>query len=84
MTVVPRYKEYEEAIDTGVRIRLNVLGQDVEVGFFHHYLDGVDIVFVDHNSYNYVRDSIYSFKISICIIRFRNISFNFPIYINRF
>ena len=60
MTVVPRYKEYEEAIDTGVRIRLKVLGQDVEVGFFHHYRDGVDIVFVDHNSYHYVRDSIYS------------------------
>ena len=60
MTVVPRYKEYEEAIDTGVRTRLKVLGQDVEVGFFHHYRDGVDIVFVDHNSYHYVRDSIYS------------------------
>ena len=60
MTVVPRYKEYEEGIDTGARIRLKVLGQDVEVGFFHHYRDGVDIVFVDHNSYHHVRDSIYS------------------------
>jgi starch synthase len=60
MTVVPRYKEYKEGIDTGKRIKLKVLGQDVEVGFFHHYRDGVDIVFVDHNSYHHVRDSIYS------------------------
>ena len=31
MVVVPRYSSYEEGWETGVRIRLRVCGQDVEV-----------------------------------------------------
>lgn len=60
MVVAPRYKEYPEAFDTGVRMKFNVLGNETEIGYFHAYKDGVDVVFVDHGAYHFVRDSIYS------------------------
>lgn len=60
MVVVPRYKEYPEAFETGVRMTFNVLGHPTEVGYFHAYADGVDYVFVDHGAYHHVRDSIYA------------------------
>lgn len=46
MTVAPRYKEYPDAWETGVRQKLRVFNQDQEVGFFHAYHDGVDHVFI--------------------------------------
>lgn len=29
-----------------------MFGQDVEVGYFHAFIDGVDFVFVDHSCYH--------------------------------
>ena len=52
MVVTPRYEEYEEAFDTGVRQVFRVFNSDTEVGYFHHYKDGVDFIFVDHGCYH--------------------------------
>jgi len=52
MAVAPRYAEYAEGWETGVRITLNVFHTSVEVGFFHGFVDGVDVVFVDHPCYH--------------------------------
>ena len=60
MVVVPRYKEYPQAFETGIRMTFNVLGHPTEIGYFHAYADGVDYVFVDHGAYHHVRDSIYA------------------------
>jgi starch synthase len=53
MVVAPRYAEYPEAKDTGVRhvIPGGLAGGEPEVGYFHHKSRGVDYVFVDHPSY---------------------------------
>ena len=53
MVVAPRYAEYPEAKDAGVRHRIpgGLAGGEPEVGFFHHVSRGVDYVFVDHPSY---------------------------------
>jgi starch synthase len=59
MVVVPRYKCYDDAWETGVRHRVRVLGQDHEFGYFHAFIDGVDFVFVDHPSYLSFGDDIY-------------------------
>jgi starch synthase len=48
MVVVPRYENYAEAFETGVRQQYRVFNSDTEVGYFHCYKDGVDFVFVDH------------------------------------
>jgi len=60
MVVVPRYANYPEAFDTGVRWSFPVFGSDQEVGYFHAYVDGVDYVFVDHGCYHNVADAIYT------------------------
>lgn len=59
MVVVPRYKCYEDAWETGVRHRVRVMGQEHEFGYFHAFVDGVDFVFVDHPSYLSFGDDIY-------------------------
>ena len=46
MTVAPRYKNYADAWDTGVRISLD----GHEISYFHAVVKGVDRVFVDHPS----------------------------------
>ena len=46
MTVAPRYKNYADAWDTGVRISLD----GHEISYFHAVDKGVDRVFVDHPS----------------------------------
>ena len=69
MVVAPRYKEYEEVYDTDVRLTLNILGSQVEVGYFHSYRDGVDFVFVDHGAYHFVRDNIYAGERSDAMFR---------------
>lgn len=52
MAVAPRYAEYAEGWETGVRVRLDVFHTNVEVGYFHGFIDGVDWVFVDHPCYH--------------------------------
>jgi len=59
MVVVPRYANYEDAWETGVRQRMRVFHQDHEVGYFHGFVDGVDYVFVDHQAFRAVGDDIY-------------------------
>lgn len=59
MVVAPRYEIYDDAWETGIRRIFRVMNQDVEVGYFHAYLDGVDYVFVDHPSFHYRAKDIY-------------------------
>ncbi|KAG2273401.1 hypothetical protein Bca52824_067956 [Brassica carinata] len=59
MVVVPRYAEYEEAKDVGVRKRYKVAGQDMEVMYFHAYIDGVDFVFIDSPVFRHLSNNIY-------------------------
>ena len=57
--VAPRYGQYEDAWETGVRLRLNVFNSEQEVGFFHAFQDGVDFIFVDHPSFQAFGGDIY-------------------------
>ncbi|KAK8941681.1 hypothetical protein KSP40_PGU008420 [Platanthera guangdongensis] len=59
MVVVPRYENYSEACDTGIRKRYTVSGQDMEVAYFHAYIDGVDFVFVDSPIFHDCKNDIY-------------------------
>ncbi|EFN59872.1 hypothetical protein CHLNCDRAFT_6787, partial [Chlorella variabilis] len=59
MVVAPRYKNYEDAWETGVRLRVRVFDSNQEVGYFHSYQEGVDHVFVDHPAFHAWADSIY-------------------------
>lgn len=60
MVVTPRYAQYEQAWQTNVRKRYNVGGQELEVSYFHCYIDGVDNVFIDNSSFHGVSKNIYS------------------------
>ncbi len=61
ITVSPRYRDYPDAWDTGVRSRIHLFGQDHEVAFFHAAAatDGGTChhLFVDHPSFR--RSGIY-------------------------
>eukprot|EP00879_Flechtneria_rotunda_P005440 GHRR01005733.1.p1 GENE.GHRR01005733.1~~GHRR01005733.1.p1 ORF type:complete len:590 (+),score=164.31 GHRR01005733.1:745-2514(+) len=59
MVVAPRYENYDNAWETGIRRIFRVCNQDVEVGYFHAYIDGVDFVFVDHSSFHFRAKDIY-------------------------
>ncbi|TKY50254.1 Granule-bound starch synthase 2 [Spatholobus suberectus] len=59
MVVAPRYSNYAEAQDTGVLKRYKVDGQDMEVTYFHAYVDGVDFVFIDIPNFRHLQDNIY-------------------------
>ncbi|CAI9109714.1 OLC1v1009587C1 [Oldenlandia corymbosa var. corymbosa] len=59
MVVVPRYGDYAEAQDTGVRKRYRVDGQDMEVNYFQAFIDGVDFVFVDSPIFRHIEKNIY-------------------------
>ncbi|XP_050228036.1 granule-bound starch synthase 2, chloroplastic/amyloplastic [Mercurialis annua] len=59
MVVVPRYGNYAEPQDTGVRKRYKVDGQDFEVSYFHAYIDGVDFVFLDSPMFRHIESNIY-------------------------
>ena len=48
MAVAPRYACYEEGWETGVRLEVDVFHSRHQVGFFHGFVGGVDVVFVDH------------------------------------
>lgn len=59
MVVTPRYGDYAEAQNTGVRKRYKVDGQDMEVTYFQTYIDGVDFVFIDIPSFRHIGNNIY-------------------------
>ncbi|KAJ1281026.1 hypothetical protein BS78_04G277100 [Paspalum vaginatum] len=59
MVVIPRYGEYAEAQDLGVRRRYRVAGQDSEVTYFHSYIDGVDFVFIEAPPFRHRHNDIY-------------------------
>lgn len=57
LAVAPRYREYADAWDSGVRARVHLFGREHEVAFFHCQRDGVHHCFVDHVSFR--RPGIY-------------------------
>lgn len=59
MVVAPRYSNYAEGWETGVRVSMRIMSADVEIGYFHGYIDGVDYVFVDHPCFHGRQDNIY-------------------------
>ncbi|WOL17136.1 granule-bound starch synthase 2, chloroplastic/amyloplastic [Canna indica] len=59
MVVVPRYGNYAETKDIGVRKRYKVDGQDMEVTYYHAYIDGVDFVFIDSPIFSHRENNIY-------------------------
>ncbi|EPS68296.1 hypothetical protein M569_06471, partial [Genlisea aurea] len=59
MVVIPRYNNYANAQDVGVRKRYKVDGQDMEVNYFHAYIDGVDFVFLDSPIFRHLEANIY-------------------------
>ncbi|CAO2820293.1 unnamed protein product [Amaranthus hypochondriacus] len=59
MVVIPRYGDYADCQDTGVRKRYKVDGQDMEVLYFQTYIDGVDFVFIDAPMFRHLGNEIY-------------------------
>ncbi|KAK1619357.1 hypothetical protein QYE76_024874 [Lolium multiflorum] len=59
MVVIPKYGDYAEACDLGVRKRYKVAGQDSEVTYFHSYIDGVDFVFLEAPPFRHRHNDIY-------------------------
>nr|XP_011467955.1 PREDICTED: granule-bound starch synthase 2, chloroplastic/amyloplastic [Fragaria vesca subsp. vesca] len=62
MVVAPRYGNYAEPQDLGVRKGYKVDGQHMEVAFFHSYIDGVDFVFIDSPMFRHMENNIYGGK----------------------
>ncbi|KAK4367545.1 hypothetical protein RND71_011337 [Anisodus tanguticus] len=60
MVVAPRYGNYAEPQDSGVRKTYRVDGQDVEVTYFQAFIDGVDFVFIDSHMFRHMENNIYS------------------------
>jgi len=71
MAIAPRYDNYPEALDTGVRWQFPIMGGDQEVGYFHAIIDGVDFVFIDHSCFHHVKDSIYAGELPDQSFRFQ-------------
>ncbi|KAF0929733.1 hypothetical protein E2562_024425 [Oryza meyeriana var. granulata] len=59
MVVVPMYKNYAEPQQLGEPRRYQVAGQDMEVIYYHAYIDGVDFVFIDNPIFHHVENDIY-------------------------
>lgn len=59
MVIAPRYRNYLETRDIGVRRRYNVAGQHMEVSYFHGFIEGVDHVFVDNPDFHGFANNIY-------------------------
>ncbi|KAJ8775048.1 hypothetical protein K2173_020052 [Erythroxylum novogranatense] len=59
MVVVPRYGNYAEPQDSGVRKIYKVDGQDIEVTYFQAYIDGVDFVFIHCPMFQHLGSNIY-------------------------
>ncbi|XP_052195689.1 granule-bound starch synthase 2, chloroplastic/amyloplastic isoform X2 [Diospyros lotus] len=62
MVVAPRYGNYAEPQDTGVRKMYKVDGQDLEVLYFQAFIDGVDFVFIDSPMFRHIENNIYGGK----------------------
>ncbi|CAM8987619.1 unnamed protein product [Rhodiola kirilowii] len=62
MVVVPRYGNYAEAQDIGIRKRYKVDGQDHEVTYYHAYVDNVDFIFIDSPTFQHMENNIYGGK----------------------
>lgn len=56
MVVTPRYGDYADTQDTGVRKIYRVEGQDIEVCYFQTYIDGVDFVFIEAPAFRHLND----------------------------
>jgi starch synthase len=56
---VPMYKNYAEPQQLGEPRRYQVAGQDMEVIYYHAYIDGVDFVFIDNPIFHHVENDIY-------------------------
>nr|DAD27917.1 TPA_asm: hypothetical protein HUJ06_029385 [Nelumbo nucifera] len=59
LVVAPRYGNYAEVLETGVRKRYKVDGQDMEVTFFQAYIGGMDFVFMDSPMFGNIEKNIY-------------------------
>jgi len=59
MVVVPKYGDYKEPQEIGEPRRYQVAGQDMEVRYYHAYIDGVDFVFIDNPIFHHVESEIY-------------------------
>ncbi|KAJ1295466.1 hypothetical protein BS78_01G226600 [Paspalum vaginatum] len=59
MVVVPKYGDYDEPQEIGEPRRYQVSGQDMEVKYYHAYIDGVDFVFIDNPIFHNVESEIY-------------------------
>ncbi|XP_057436008.1 granule-bound starch synthase 2, chloroplastic/amyloplastic-like [Lotus japonicus] len=59
MVVAPRYGNYAEPQDTGVRKTYRVDGHDMEVQYFQAYIDGVDFVFIESPIFHHLDNNIY-------------------------
>lgn len=59
MVVAPKYGDYEEPQEIGEPRRYQVAGQDMEVKYYHAYIDGVDFVFIDNPIFHHVEREIY-------------------------
>ncbi|KAG2714281.1 hypothetical protein I3760_03G019100 [Carya illinoinensis] len=59
MVVAPLYGNYAEPQDIGVRKIYRVDRQDVEVRYFHAYIDGVDFVFIESPMFRHMGNNIY-------------------------
>ncbi|KAM5581394.1 hypothetical protein ABKV19_010554 [Rosa sericea] len=58
MVVAPRYGNYAELQDLGVRKGY----KHMEVAYFHSYIDGVDFVFIDSPMFRHMENNIYAGK----------------------
>lgn len=59
MVVAPMYGMYAEPQEIGARKRYKVDGQDMEVSYFHAYIDGVDFVFLESPIFRHYENDIY-------------------------
>nr|AOP12455.1 starch synthase II [Musa acuminata AAA Group] len=59
MVVAPRYGNYAEPKEVGVRKRYKVDGQDMEVMYYHAFIDRVDFVFIDSPVFRHIGNDIY-------------------------
>ncbi|KAE8667573.1 Granule-bound starch synthase 2 [Hibiscus syriacus] len=59
MVVAPRYAEPQYI---GVRKKCKVDGQDMEVSYYHAYIDDVDFVFMDTAMFRHMQNDIYGRK----------------------
>ncbi|XP_038695866.1 granule-bound starch synthase 2, chloroplastic/amyloplastic isoform X2 [Tripterygium wilfordii] len=59
MVVAPKYDNYAEPQDAGIRKIYKVAGQDVEVTYFQAFIDGVDFVFIECPMFRHIGNNIY-------------------------